>query len=379
MFDHNSSNLAPQQQKASDYDNCIPAPKLRKSFVQTNTELRIQDHINKQSSLKLVTNVIPTADETDTSLQKLELLVSPMYTFYQGHHSDYHWTKNHPLEQVCGNPSKPVQTRQQLATDTEMCMFTLTVSKAEPKNIKEAMDNHAWIEAMQEELHRLNNKKDEYIAVICNKARLVAKGYHQEEGIDFKESFAPVARLEAVWIFVAYIAHKSFTIYQMDVKTALLDSPLKKALYGMKHDPKAGYDELSQFLISKGFTKDILKKHGMDKCDSIGTPMATTPKLDTDLSGTPIDQTNYQSIIGSLMYLTYSIPDLVQALCYYACYQERPTEKHIKEVKRIFRYLKKTIHIGLWYPKDSGFELTASLNADQTGCRNTRKSTSGGI
>ncbi|GJW97169.1 hypothetical protein Tco_0178977 [Tanacetum coccineum] len=117
----------------------------------------------------------------------------------------------------------------------------------------------------------------------------------------------------------------------------------------------------------------------MDKCDSIGTPMATTPKLDTDLSGTPIDQTNYQSIIGSLMYLTSSIPDLVQALCYYACYQARPTEKHIKEVKRNFWYLKKTIHIGLWYPKDSGFELTAFLNADHAVCFNTRKSTSGGI
>ncbi|GJY75269.1 retrovirus-related pol polyprotein from transposon TNT 1-94 [Tanacetum coccineum] len=115
----------------------------------------------------------------------------------------------------------PVQIRQQLATDPEMCMFTLTVSIVEPKNIKEAMANSAWI----------INKKDEDQTVIRNKARLVAKGYAQEEGIDFEESFAPVARLEAVWIFVAYAAHKSFPIYQMDVKKTFLNGPLKEEVY----------------------------------------------------------------------------------------------------------------------------------------------------
>ncbi|GJS95569.1 hypothetical protein Tco_0802537 [Tanacetum coccineum] len=130
-----------------------------------------------------------------------------------------------------------------------------------------------------------------------------------------------------------------------------------KALYGLKHAPRAWYDELLKFLISNGFSKDILKKHGMDKCDSIGTPMATQPKLDADLSGTPVDQTKYHSMIGSLMYLTSSIPDLVHATCYCARYQARPTKKHLKEVKRIFQHIKKTINMGLWYPKDSGFEL----------------------
>nr|GEX17676.1 transmembrane protein 136-like [Tanacetum cinerariifolium] len=141
----------------------------------------------------------------------------------------------------------PVQTRRQLATDPEMCMFALT---------------------------------DEDQTVIRNQARLVAKGYAQEEGIDFEESFAPVARLEVVQIFVAYSAHKSFSIYQMDVKTTFLNGPLKeevyvaqlnefvdpdhpekvyrlrKALYGLKQAPRAWYDELSKFLISKGFTQE---------------------------------------------------------------------------------------------------------------------------
>ncbi|GKE48567.1 retrovirus-related pol polyprotein from transposon TNT 1-94, partial [Tanacetum coccineum] len=291
------------------------------------------------------------------------------------------------------------------------------------------MVDSARIKAMQEELHQFDrlqvwelvdkpfgknvkrlkwlwkNKKDEDQTVIRNKARLVAKGYAQEEGIDFKESFALVARLKAVRIFVAYVANKSFLIYQMDVKIAFLNGPLKeevyvvqlygfvdldhlekvyrlmKALYGLKQAPRAWYDELSKFLISKGFTKgtidptlftirygeyillvqiyvddiifgstdtkfskrfeklmhsrfemslmgemkfflglqihqstqgilinhakyalEILKKHGMEKGKSIGTPMATKPKLDADLSGTLVDQTDYHSKIESLMY-----------------------------------------------------------------------------
>ncbi|GJR81453.1 retrovirus-related pol polyprotein from transposon TNT 1-94 [Tanacetum coccineum] len=184
-----------------------------------------------------------------------------------------------------------------------MCMFTLTVSTAEPKNIREEMADSTWIEAMQEELYQFDrlqvwklvdkpfgktviklkwlwkNKKDEDQTVIRNKARLIAKGYAQEEGIDFEESFAPVACLEAIRIFVAYAAHKSFSIYQMDVKTTFLNGPLKedayvakldgfvdpdhpekvyrlrKALYGLKQAPRAWYDEHSNFLMSKGFTK----------------------------------------------------------------------------------------------------------------------------
>ncbi|GJY54022.1 retrovirus-related pol polyprotein from transposon TNT 1-94 [Tanacetum coccineum] len=290
-----------------------------------------------------------------------------------------------------------------------MCMCVLTVSTAEPKNIKEAMNDFAWIEAMQDELYQFDrlqvlelvdksfgktviklkwlwkNKKDEDNTTIRNKTRLVAKGYAQEEGIDFEESFALVACLEAVRIFIAYAAQKYFPIYQMDVKTSFLNGPLKeevyvaqpdgfldpdhpekvyrlrKALYGLKQAPRAWYDELSNILMSKGFTKGtidptlftirygeakytfkILKKHGMERCESLGTPLATKPKLDADLSAKPI-------------------------------------VKHLKEVKRIFRYLKGTINMGVWYPKDYGFELTAFLDADHARCLDTRKSTSGEI
>ncbi|GJR10474.1 hypothetical protein Tco_0793126 [Tanacetum coccineum] len=117
------------------------------------------------------------------------------------------------------------------------------------------------------------------------------------------------------------------------------------------------------FINQAKYSLEILKKHGMEKGQSIGTPMATKPKLDADLSGEPVDQTDYHSKIGSLMYLTSSRPDIVQAVCYCARYQARPTEKHLKEVKRIFRYLRGTINMGLWYPKGSGFELTSFSDA----------------
>nr|GEU78181.1 retrovirus-related Pol polyprotein from transposon TNT 1-94 [Tanacetum cinerariifolium] len=174
---------------------------------------------------------------------------------------------------------------------------------------------------------------------------------------------------------------------------------VRKALYGLKQAPRAWYDELSKFLTSKGFTKglqihqspcgifinqakyalEILHKHGMEKGQSIGTPIAMKPKLDADLSGNPVDQTDYCSKIGSLVYLTSSRPDIVQAKCFCARYQSRPTEKHLKEVKRIFRYLIGTVNMGLWYLKGSSFALTTFSDADHAGCIDTRKSTSGGI
>nr|GFA32570.1 hypothetical protein [Tanacetum cinerariifolium] len=113
----------------------------------------------------------------------------------------------------------------------------------------------------------------------------------------------------------------------------------------------------------------------MTSCDGISTPMATK-HLDADLSGTPIDQTKYRCKVGALIYLTASRPDIMHATCYCARYQAQPTEKHLTAVKRIFRYLKDTIHMGLWYPKDTSFELTAFSDSDHPGCLDSRKSTS---
>nr|GEV38023.1 Gag-Pol polyprotein [Tanacetum cinerariifolium] len=225
-------------------------------------------------------------------------------------------------------------------------------------------------------------------------SRLVSKGYGQEEGIDFKESFTPIARLEVVKIFMAYTVHKNLMIYQMDVKTAFLKGPLKeedfvrqsdgfidpdfpnyvyrlkKALYGSLIFSRNRYMSITIYYGS-------FKKHKMEKCDTISTPMATT-KLDVDLHGTPVDQTKYHSMIGGLMYTT-SRPDIAFATFVCVRYQARPTEKYLKEVKRIFCYLRQTINMGLWYSKDSGFKLIAYADADHAGCNDDCKRTSGDI
>ncbi|GKC39829.1 retrovirus-related pol polyprotein from transposon TNT 1-94 [Tanacetum coccineum] len=179
----------------------------------------------------------------------------------------------------------------------------------------------------------------------------------------------------------------------MDVKTAFLDGPLKeevyvsqpegfidpefpdhvyrlkKALYGLKQGPGAWYDKLSSFLIEHGFSKD--------EYVSMSTPM-TTERLDADLQGTLTDQMTYRCMIGGLMYLTASRPDIAFANFICARYQACPTVKHLKEVKRIFWYLRQSYNMGLWYPKDSGFELIAYSDANHAGCKDDCKSTSGG-
>nr|GEW34968.1 hypothetical protein [Tanacetum cinerariifolium] len=238
-------------------------------------------------------------------------------------------------------------------------------------------------------------KLDEQGGILKNKARLVARGYRQEARIDFEESFAPVARLEAISIFLAYAAHKNMVVYQMDAKTAFSNGnlreevyvsqsdgfadqdnlnhvyKLKKALYGLKQAPRAWYDMLSSFLISQDFSKglvdptlfirrngnDLLLKYGFESCDPMDTPMVEKSKLDEDKEG----------------------PDLQFAICMCARYQARPTEKHGHAVKRIFRYLRGTINRGLWYLKDSSVALTAFVDADHAGCQDTRQSTPGSL
>ncbi|GJW91272.1 retrovirus-related pol polyprotein from transposon TNT 1-94 [Tanacetum coccineum] len=249
-------------------------------------------------------------------------------------------------------------------------------------------------------------------------------GYRHEEGIDFEDLSLPVARMEAIRIFLAYAAHKSFTVFQMDVKTAFVHGTLKedvyvcqpegfidadhtshvyklkKALYGLKKAPMTwrfdddilvvqvllmilslvlhtlvNQSHCGIFINQSNYVLEILKKYGMETCDPVGTPMEIKDKLDLDQNGSPVDATKYRSMIGALMYLTSSRPDIVHATCLCARYQAKPTEKHLKEVKRIFRYLRGTVNTGLWYSKDSGIELTGFSDADYAGCKDTFKST----
>nr|GEW60246.1 hypothetical protein [Tanacetum cinerariifolium] len=328
-------NLDKMKKKASDHVSSDPAPECQRMALEHDSlSLAIQCQAN-----------VPQVDRTLTTSNELDLLFSPMFDELLNGSSNVvsksfavssadapnqrqqHTTplNNHTTPaSTCQVPTlaptvssseninqaetyaendQVADDRRQLESDAEMCMFMLIVSRTEPKNIKEAMANSAWIESIHEELHQFNrfevwelvdiplctnvinlkwpwkNKRDEENTVIRNKSRLVAKGYAQKEGVDFEESFASVARLEAVRLFIAYVAYKSFTVYQIDVKIAFLYDPLKeevyvnqpdgfvdpyhpdkvyrlkKALYGLKQAPKAWYDELSKFLLSKGFSK----------------------------------------------------------------------------------------------------------------------------
>ncbi|GJX31235.1 retrovirus-related pol polyprotein from transposon TNT 1-94 [Tanacetum coccineum] len=129
------------------------------------------------------------------------------------------------------------------------------------------------------------------------------------------------------------------------------------------------------FLNQSKYALESLKKYGMESCDPIDTPMVEKTKLDVDTLGKAVDPTHYRGMVGTLMYLTSSRPDLVYAVCMCARYQARPTKKHLHAVKRILRYLKGTVNLGLWYPKDFAIALTAFADADHAGCQDTRRST----
>ncbi|GJV00856.1 putative ribonuclease H-like domain-containing protein [Tanacetum coccineum] len=369
------------------------------------------------------------------------------------------WTKDHPLENIIGELARPVSTRLQLHEQALFCYYDAFLTAVEPKTYKDALTQSCWIEAMQEELNEFERlevwelvprpdkvmvitlkwiykvKLDELGSILKNKARLVARSYRKEEGIDFEESFAPVARLEAIMIFLAFAAHMNMVVYQMDVKTVFLNGnlqeELKKALYGLKQAPRAWYDMLSSFLISQDFSKGLvdpilfIHKDGKelllvqvyvdDIIFAASTPelydrfakimcskfkMSMMGKISFLLGlqifqnprGIFINQSKYA--LESLKKYSFDSCDPVdtpmvekskldedkkgKSLIHHTIVA-RPTEKHLHAVKRIFRYLKGTVNRGLWYPKDSSIALTAFADADHAGCQDTRRSTSGSM
>ncbi|KAJ9544564.1 hypothetical protein OSB04_024271 [Centaurea solstitialis] len=453
----------------------------------TNSEDFSQTTVSEHTRTNLLPD--PSANEASTSGQ-----------VYQP--PALRWIKDHPIDQVLGNPSSGIKTRRQSGN---VCLYVNFISENEPKEIDDALRDPAWVSAMQEELAEFirnnvwllvprprkrtiigsnwifRNKLDEIGTIIRNKARLVAQGYRQEEGIDYDETFAPVARLEAIRLFLAFAAHMNFKVYQMDIKNVFLNGKLNeevyvaqppgfvdpkfpdhvyklnKALYGLKQAPRAWYDTLSTFLLSKGFVRgkidstlflkkypkhillvqiyvddiifgstnpklcekfellmkseykmsmmgeltfflglqikqsekgifinqgkyvhEMLKKFDLTSCTPMKTPMAPPLSLDKDSKGKPVDMTLYRGMIGSLLYLTASRLDIMYSTCLCARYQAEPKESHLTAVKRIFRYLKGTPNLGLWYSKDSGFDLTAYSDSDFAGCKIDRKSTTGG-
>nr|GEW79944.1 retrovirus-related Pol polyprotein from transposon TNT 1-94 [Tanacetum cinerariifolium] len=290
------------------------APQVRQT---STTSTSIADSApTPTNSSSLATNFLITSQDVD------ELNSQQQHAHQQGNH-------DHPLEQVIGEPSRPVLTRNQLRSYGGMRMYALTwMLVPAPDNIPPL--TLKWL---------FKNKHDEEQTVIRNKSRLFVRGYRQEEGIDFKESFALVARMEAIRIFLAYAANKSFSVFQMDVKTAFLHGSLKedvyvcqpkgfinvnhpshvyklkKALYGLKQAPRAWYDKLSTFLLHNHFFKGTidLTLFIWRFQDDI---LVVQFYVDDIIFGSP-----------------HPRPDIVHATCLCAWYQAKPTEKHLKEVK----------------------------------------------
>ncbi|GJV16171.1 putative ribonuclease H-like domain-containing protein [Tanacetum coccineum] len=265
----------------------------------------------------------------------------------------------------------------------------------------------------------VQNKKDDRGIVVRNKARLVAQGYTQEEGIDYDEVFAPVARIEAIRLFLACASFMNFIVYQMDVESAFLygtiEEEVEKALYGLHQAPRAWYETLSTYLLENGFRRgtidktlfikkdkgdilfvqvkqkdegifirqdkyvaDILKKFDFAKVKIASTPMETNKALLKDEEAADVDVHLNISMIGLLIYLTAFRPDIMFAVCSCARFQVTPKTSHLHVVKRIFRYLKGHPKLGLWYSRDSPFILEAFSDSDYAGASLDRKSTTGG-
>ncbi|GJR52490.1 putative ribonuclease H-like domain-containing protein [Tanacetum coccineum] len=352
--------------------------------------------------------------------------------------------KDHLHDRVISDIQFGVLTRRMTKTSKEQGFII------EPKKVIQALTDPSWIEAMHDEL--LQNKKDERGIVIRNKARLVAQGYTQEEGIDYDEVFAPVARIEAIRLFLAYASFKDFVVYQMDVKSAFLYGKIEEEVYVCQppgfEDPEfpdrvykrgqidktlfikrvkgdillvqvyvddiifgstrnemctefekmmhkkfqmSSIGELTFFLglqvtqkddgifISQDkYVDEILKKFGFSTVKTTSTPMETSKPLLKDAEAEDVDVHLYRSMIGSLMYLTASRPDIMFAVCACARFQVTPKVSHLHAMKRIFRYLKGQPKLGLWYPKDSPFDLEAYTDSDYAGASLDRKSTIGG-
>ncbi|GJS75539.1 putative ribonuclease H-like domain-containing protein [Tanacetum coccineum] len=432
----------------------------------------------------------------------------------------------HPQSLIIGDHTSAVQTRSKVNktptgesafisyihdqqrnnhTDFQHCLFACFLSQVEPRSVAQALEDPSWVDAMQEEMQQfkfqnvwvlvdlpedkyaigtkwiLKNKRDARGIVVRNKARLVAQGHRQEEGIDYDEVFAPVARIEAIRLFLAFASYLGFMVYQMDVKSAFLygrideevyvtqpkgfvdpQHPKKvykvvKALYGLHQAPRAWYATLSTFLLKHGYRRGtidktlFLKKHKRDIilvqvyvddiifgstkkawCDEFEALMkgefemsamgeltfflglqvqqrpdgifinqdkyvqeilkkfdlecvrtATTPyeapkpksKNEPD---SPVNVHLYRSMIGSLMYLTASRPDIMFAVSACSRFQVTPTTSNLEAVKKIFKYLKGQPRLGLWYPRESPFVLEAYSDSDYAGANKDRKSTTGG-
>nr|GEV33643.1 hypothetical protein [Tanacetum cinerariifolium] len=490
---------------AAGFSNAAANLTHRKSSCIDTFQLPDDPNMTKLEEITYSDDEDDVGVEADFNSLETSITISPIPTTRV--HKDHHVT------QIIGDLSLATQTRsmtrvakdlgglsQMFNDDFHTCMFACFLSQEEPKRVHQALKDPSWIKDMQEELLQFKmqkvwvlidlpygkraigtkwvfrNKMDKRGIVVRNKARLVTQGHTQDDGINYEEVFAPVARIKAIRLFLAYASFIGFMVYQMNVKSAFLygtikeevyvcqppglkdpDHPNKvykvvKALYGLHQAPKAWYETLANYLLENGFQKgkidqtlfikrqkgdillvqiyvddilfgatnkdlrksfeklmkdkfqmssmreltfflglqvkkkkdgifishdkyiaEILKKFGLTEGKLASTSIDTEKPLLKDPDGEDVDVHTYKLMIGSLMYLTSSRPDIMFVVCACAHFQVTPKASHLHAVKRIFRYLKGKPHLGLWYPKDSPFDLVAYSDSDYAGASLDRK------
>ncbi|GKE50644.1 putative ribonuclease H-like domain-containing protein, partial [Tanacetum coccineum] len=444
VFLEELERLKRQEKEAND-----AAEALRKEFTQDTEDLLLQKGAARATSTNKVNTVSPPdstarvfntggpsySDQDDSQIPALEdMYENPSHgIFTNASYDDEGVVADFTNLETTVNTRSKVnkssgahalvsyiqQQRRNNHKDFQHCLFACFLSQIEPKKISEALEDESWVDAMQEELLQFKiqkvwilvdlpygkraigtkwvyrNKKDERGVVVRNKARLVAQGYRQEEGIDYDEVFAPVAKIKAIRIFLAFASYMGFIVYQMDVKSAFLygkideevyvSQPLGfvdpkypkkvykvvKALYGLHQAPRAWYATLSAFLLKSGYRRgtidktlfirkdknaimlikqkedsifisqdkyvaEILKKFDFASVKTASTPIETHKPLKKDEKAADVDVHLYRSMIGSLMCLTASRPDIMFAVCACSRFQVTPKTSHLHAVKRIF-------------------------------------------
>nr|GFA13958.1 retrovirus-related Pol polyprotein from transposon TNT 1-94 [Tanacetum cinerariifolium] len=360
--------------KELDFDAKKPESKVNLSPSSSAESRKQDDKTKKKAKGKKLEDITYFNDENDVGVEadfnnlETSITVNPIPTTRI--HKDHHVSQN------IGDLSSTTQTRsmtivvkdqggllQMFNDDFHTYMFACFLSQEEPKRVHQTLKDPSWIEAMQEKLLQFKmqkvwvlvdlphgkraigtkwvfrNKKDERGIVVRNKAILVAQGHTKEEGINYEEVFALVARIEAIRLFLAYASFMGLMMYQMDVKSAFLYGTIKEEDY---------------------------------VCQPSGEALLKDP------DGEDVDVHTYRSMISSLMYLTSSRPDIMFAVYASVRFQVTPKASHLYAVKRIFRYLKGKLYLGLWYPKDSPFDLVAYSDSDYASASLDRKSITGG-
>ncbi|GJU63640.1 putative ribonuclease H-like domain-containing protein [Tanacetum coccineum] len=454
--------LMPLWKDSSLFDSSLKNASNDEPQPSCDTEKKDDEGVNKESGIDDQERPKNSTQDVNTARPSINTASTNVNTVPYTLNTRIH--KDHSLDHVVGDVQAGVKTRRMIKTTNEQGFISAIYEGKTHKDLHTCLLIWTLVDLPHGKraigtkwVYR--NKKDERGIVIRNKARLVSQGYTHKEGIDYDEVFAPVARIEAIRLFLAYASFKDFVVYQMDVKSAFLYSKIEeevyvcqppwfedpefpdrvykveKELYGLHQAPKAWYETLSTYLLDNGFQRvddiifgstkkklctefeklmhkkfqmssmgeltfflglqvthkddgifisqdkyvdEILKKFGFLTVKTASTPMETSKPLLKDAKAEDVDVHLYRSMIDSLMYLTSSRPDIMFVICACARFQVTPKVSHLHDVKRIFRYLKDQPKLGLWYPKDSPFDLEAYSDSDYAGASLDRKSTTGG-